>query len=135
MNQLRAMLQGKKTYLTAAVIGGLLLAQWKGWVKIPPEIYAALAAAGLAFLRAGVKTEIGNLGEAPSPNPQAPKYRAVGISSEDLERIEFLRHLDAAPVEVTDWEAQFIESFLTAERPLTAKQREAVDEMRSRYQV
>ena len=73
MNQLRAMLQGKKTYLTAAVIGGLLLAQWKGWVKIPPEIYAALAAAGLAFLRAGVKTEVGALGEDPSTKSQAPE--------------------------------------------------------------
>ena len=75
------------------------------------------------------------MNQAPSPKLQAPSERPIGISAEDLERIEFLRHLDAAPVEVTDWEAQFIESFLTAERPLTAKQREAVDEMRSRYQV
>jgi len=56
------------------------------------------------------------------------------MNPEDTERLDFLKRLDAAPFEVTDWEAQFIESFLTAPRTLTNRQREAVDELRQKYE-
>lgn len=54
---------------------------------------------------------------------------------EDRERLEFLKRLDdAEDVNVTDWEAQFIEGFLTAPRGLSHRQRECVDEMRKKYE-
>jgi len=53
---------------------------------------------------------------------------------QDERRMDFLRRLDAAPFEVTDWEAQFIESFLTAPRPMTDKQRDCIDHMRHVYE-
>lgn len=52
---------------------------------------------------------------------------------EDKERFAFLKKLDAAPFEVTDWEAQFIESFLVDKRPFTPRQREVVDDLRKQY--
>lgn len=59
--------------------------------------------------------------------------RTVGISAEDLERLEFLKRLDEADVEVTDWEAGFIESFVANPRGMTGAQRAAVDGMRMQY--
>jgi len=56
------------------------------------------------------------------------------LSPEDQERLAFLRRLDAAPFEVTDWEAQFIGNFLESPRPLTSGQRTAVDGMRESYE-
>ena len=54
---------------------------------------------------------------------------------EDRERMAFLRKLDDADgVEVTDWEAGFIESFLRSARPFTTAQRAAVDAMRAEYE-
>ncbi len=56
------------------------------------------------------------------------------ISSPDLRRIDFLKHLDeATEIDVTDWEAAFIESFITNPRPMTQSQREAADSMETRY--
>ena len=56
------------------------------------------------------------------------------VREEDAGRMQFLRRLDEAPFEVTEWEAQFIESFLKAPRNFTPRQREAVDKMREHYQ-
>lgn len=57
--------------------------------------------------------------------------------AEDTERGQFLNALDAAPVEVTDWEANFIESFLTREDTRrgwwTPARRAAADKMRKQY--
>lgn len=54
LNTLLAFLSGKKTYLTTAVIGLLLFGVWQKWWTVPPEIYAALFAAAIAFLRSGI---------------------------------------------------------------------------------
>ena len=51
---LLAFLSGKKTYLTIGIAFVLLFCQWEGWIKMPPEFYAALAALALAFLRSAV---------------------------------------------------------------------------------
>jgi hypothetical protein len=63
---------------------------------------------------------------------------------EDLARCRFLQRLDAAPFEVTEWEAQFIEDVLARALPpkgagfhtlvFTPRQREKVDEMRKEYE-
>jgi hypothetical protein len=54
--------------------------------------------------------------------------------AEDALRQKFLERLDAAPFEVGNWEAQFIESFLEAPRPFSPGQRQAVDQMRESYE-
>lgn len=53
----------------------------------------------------------------------------------DREREEFLRALDAAPFDVTEWEAKFIADFLAAPSRWiwTAPRREKVDQMRQEY--
>jgi hypothetical protein len=57
------------------------------------------------------------------------------LSPEDQARMQFVGKLDAAlHVEVTDWEASFLESLITNERPLTERQRETVDKMRKSYE-
>ena len=61
--------------------------------------------------------------------------RAPGaLSAEDAERIDFLKRLDHAPFEVSDWEAGFIENLITNPRSLTPAQRTACDEMRTEYE-
>jgi hypothetical protein len=55
------------------------------------------------------------------------------MSREDLADYEFLRRLDGADLEVTDWEAEFIGDLLAHERPLTAAQRAKVEELRKDY--
>ena len=65
----------------------------------------------------------------------AGKARVIEIN-EDRARGEFLRRLDAAPFEVTDWEAQFIEGFLTYDvlpSWRTPARRAAADELRKKY--
>ena len=52
----------------------------------------------------------------------------------DTERRRFLERLDAAPFDVTDWEASFIEDFLTRPRPFTPSQRRSIDDMHTRYE-
>jgi len=63
---LLASLSGKKTYLTVVIAFVLLFCQWKGWLTMPPEIYGALAALALAFLRAGVATAAAGQDQAQS---------------------------------------------------------------------
>ena len=54
---------------------------------------------------------------------------------DDQARMDFLKALDSADVEVSDWEAQFIESQLQrrGEISFTPKQRECIDLMVSKY--
>jgi hypothetical protein len=51
----------------------------------------------------------------------------------DRERIEFLQALDRAAVHVTEWEAQFIKGFVDEPKPLSPRQREIVDKLRTQY--
>ena len=54
---------------------------------------------------------------------------------QDAERMEFLKKLDAAPFDVTDWEAGFLDSMITKEpRSFSPKQRDSIDMMRDRYE-
>jgi len=58
------------------------------------------------------------------------------VQREDAIRVTFLHRLDSAVhVEVTDWEARFIESFLTNPRPFTGPQRDCIDKMRTAYEA
>lgn len=54
--------------------------------------------------------------------------------NEDMDRANFLRRLDAAPFDVTDWEAEFIEANILNPGLFTARQREAIDKMRQLYE-
>ena len=54
MQTLLTYLDGKKTYWAAGLILALLFGTWQGWWKFPAEIYEALMAAALIFLRLGV---------------------------------------------------------------------------------
>lgn len=79
MNGILEFLSGKKTYLTAITIIVLLIGQAKGWWTLPAEMYAALSALGLAFLRAGVKSEVGDLLDgAEEPAPEVGAGANVG---------------------------------------------------------
>jgi hypothetical protein len=72
MNQFLELLSGKKTYCAAALIGALLFGNWQGWWKIPPEVYSALMALGLCFLRNGIKSEIAKVGTTSTSSPIPP---------------------------------------------------------------
>ena len=57
----------------------------------------------------------------------------------DEERSDFLRRLDASDVTVTEWEAEFLASFLAYVNPVNfwlgfERRREACDKMRKRYE-
>jgi hypothetical protein len=45
---------GKKTHLAVIAIFVLLFCKWQGWCQVPDEVYVALLAAGLSFMRLGV---------------------------------------------------------------------------------
>jgi len=51
----------------------------------------------------------------------------------DADRVAFLNALDMADFEVSDWEADFLESNLPRRHVFTPKQREAIDRMIERY--
>ncbi len=61
-------------------------------------------------------------------HPSHPSHR-----SEDDSRRAFLQMLDGASLEVTDWEAKFIESCMN-QRNYTPRQREKIDQMRKEYE-
>jgi hypothetical protein len=68
----------------------------------------------------------------PDPDPRPEDRQAL----EDKQRLAFLRQLDEAfsHVNVTDWEAEFIESQLSRSLPgFTSKQRQAVDKLIHKY--
>ena len=54
MNAIEKWISGKKTYITAGVILVVGILKSVG-VEIPLYVWAALSAAGLAFLRSGVE--------------------------------------------------------------------------------
>ena len=63
-------LNGKKTYLTGWAICVLVFANWQGWIKVPTEAYAGLAALMIMFLRSGVSRELGEtLADASAATP------------------------------------------------------------------
>jgi hypothetical protein len=74
MNAFIQAFQGKKTHLTSWLVILLLLGQWQHWWTIPNEIYLALCALALTFLRAGVARDIGDasLGAPASAGLSAP---------------------------------------------------------------
>lgn len=56
----------------------------------------------------------------------------------DRERLAFLKRLDSAPFEITDWEAQFLDTQLKREEmtvTFSPKQRTIIDGMQDRYDV
>lgn len=74
---------------------------------------------------------------------QSPQSIAQSQSQEltDSERIEFVRRLDNAPFEVTDWEARFIEGLLVRARYrtelatfLSPAQRDKIEQLRQQYE-
>jgi len=50
---LKEKLEGKKTYITAALAAGFAAAEILGYT-IPPVVYVVLSALGITFLRQGV---------------------------------------------------------------------------------
>jgi hypothetical protein len=48
------LVSGKKTYLTVIAVAVLLFGDWQHWWAIPNDVYLALMAAAVAFLRAGI---------------------------------------------------------------------------------
>ncbi len=52
---------------------------------------------------------------------------------EDSARMEFLRRLHQAGLELTPWETQFVNDFIASPRGFTPKQRESVDEIKKLY--
>ena len=58
MNTIQQWFDGRKTYLTCLIVGGLLFGSWQGWWQLPAEVYAGLAALATAFLRAGLSREL-----------------------------------------------------------------------------
>ena len=67
------MLRGKRTYLTCAVGLLLLIAHWRHWLILPPEIYSGISLLALWYLRAAVSDLAGP--DAPPPAPPAPIVR------------------------------------------------------------
>lgn len=66
MNQLLQSLQGYKTHSTCAIVMALCLGQWFKWWTLPTEVYIALAAMALSFLRSGVSRETGAAYDSPN---------------------------------------------------------------------
>lgn len=57
VQQLLALVEGKKTYLTAGIAFALLFGQWQKWWVLPEEVYGALLTAALVFIRMGVNKQ------------------------------------------------------------------------------
>lgn len=51
----------------------------------------------------------------------------------DADLRDRLREVDALGITVSDWEADFLESVLAHDRPLTAKQRAVAEQILTRY--
>ena len=52
----------------------------------------------------------------------------------DAQRVEFLEALSRTPVRLTEWEHQFVQDLILAPRSFTDPQRDAVDELRRKYE-
>lgn len=72
-------LSGKKTYLTSIAIFILLFGQWQGWWKIDQNVYLALTAAAVAFLRAGVAKGPTETNSTAKPTSVARKLTGVPL--------------------------------------------------------
>lgn len=70
MNTLLSKLAGYKTYGTAVLGIFYLIGAHFAWWKLEPSVLATFGFGGLAFLRAGVKNELGSLVEALLPGLQ-----------------------------------------------------------------
>jgi hypothetical protein len=76
-----------------------------------------------------------------NPALQVSMAHARSDAFEDEVRMEFLRELDAADFEVTEWEAEFLQSIFARAAALKPKpvvfsprQREKIQQMRQAYQ-
>lgn len=66
MNTLIEFFSGKKTYLTTTALFVVLFGKWQGWWTVPEEVYVALLALALTFLRSGVnKSTAGDSAQKP----------------------------------------------------------------------
>jgi hypothetical protein len=63
MKNILETLQGYKTYLTIAIIFVVIIGAASKWWTVPTELYVALVAAAIGFLRSGVKNDVANLGD------------------------------------------------------------------------
>jgi hypothetical protein len=84
MNALLEFLSGKKTYLTVAAVGILLFGVWQSWWTIPNEVYLALMALALAFLRSGINKVpptggTGGPGKTADPDFKLPMFMAFAL--------------------------------------------------------
>ena len=70
MKEIQQWFEGRKTYLTCLVGGGLLFGSWQGWWQLPTEVYAGLAALATAFLRAALSRELGEALAAKAAGPE-----------------------------------------------------------------
>ena len=74
--------EGQRTYITVGIITVLLLLHWKNWLVLPPEVYALMFGAAIAFLRSAVARAeasvndahdaIASLSPARTPSPRSP---------------------------------------------------------------
>lgn len=51
----------------------------------------------------------------------------------DADYRTILQEIDDMGAEVSEWEADFIESILSHDRPLTPKQKDVIDRIRGKY--
>jgi len=79
------LLSGYKTYITGAIALILLVADYNGWFKVPPQILAACGVMMAIFLRAGVGKGPDDPGDPPAapatvtpPTPAPPKPPTSG---------------------------------------------------------
>jgi hypothetical protein len=77
-------LRGKTTYLTCATVLVLAFGAWQHWWKIPPEVCAVLGTLALAFLRAGVNREVGDLEVSASGPTRGPRSKTQRPKSPGL---------------------------------------------------
>lgn len=90
-----------------------------------------------ADFRASVAADVN-----PRPNGTAVSQPQLRDASEDARLLGFIKRLDAAPFEVTDWEAKFISDLMERERwalarkrpfSLSEGQREVIEKLRQSY--
>jgi hypothetical protein len=70
--------KGLRTYIVCAIALVLLLADYNGWFKVPPQIIAACGLVALAFLRAGIKSDTGASEDSAAPSASSGG-KALGL--------------------------------------------------------
>jgi hypothetical protein len=87
-------LNGRKTHLTVVVVLMLCVCKWQGWLKVPDEVYVALLAVGLSFLRSGVARDLrgqpvtAQLESADDPLDSLPEYPPKTTSARPANTLE-----------------------------------------------